>query len=203
MPALALIAATALSAAQWPAPLVTDHDYPGGALLKEKSAATMLDLVIDPRGNVVKCTTSGVLGDAQLASSMCDIAKRKKALPARDAAGKPAFGFRRDFATLTLPGTHQADEIDSFGPAPDVDIEVASVPAGTHSPVLVNLTIGVDKTGKTTSCEYGTGASSAFAAVACKQVAQMAFDKLTDGSGAPVSYIRPVSVRFSLAKPGG
>ena len=204
MPILAAIAATALSAARWQGPVVSDDDYPGGALLKQTSAATMLDMLIDPQGKVVKCTVSGVVGDAQLASDMCDIARRKKAIPARDAAGKPAFGFRRDFAVLTLPGTQQADEIGNFGPTPDVDIEVASIPAGTVSPVLVNLTIGVDPAGKTTNCEYGAaaGTARAFAAVACKQVVQMAFDRLTDPGGAPISYVRPLTVRFSLAKAG-
>jgi hypothetical protein len=200
MPVLGLIVATALVAAEWPTPVVADADYPRTALLKQKSAATLLEIVTDPEGKVVKCTASASVGDDQLASEMCGIAKRKKANPARDASGRAAFGFRREFASLSLPGTYQADQIGNFGPAPDVDIQVASVPAGSPTPVLVDLTIAVDKTGKTTGCEYSKGNSAAaFAAVACKQVKTMEFDKLTDANGAPISYVRPVSVRFSLA----
>jgi hypothetical protein len=201
MPALALIAAASLAAAQWTSPVVADEDYPATALLKYQSAATMLDVVIDPQGKVVKCTQSGAVGDEQLASQMCAIAKRKTATPARDARGKPAFGFRRDFASLSLPGSYQADKIANIGPAPDIDIEVASFPKGSQSPVLVNLTVAVDQTGKTSGCEYRqAGTVAAFAKVACEQVRQMEFDKLTDGGGAPIAYVRPVSVRFSLAK---
>lgn len=204
MPVLALIGATALAAAQWNSPVVGDDDYPGGALLQNKSAATILDLVIDPSGKVLKCTQSGSVGDKDLASKMCDIARRKRATPARDAVGKPAFGFRRDYASLTLPGTEQADEIDKLEPAPDVDIEVASIPAGSPSPVLVSVIIGVDQAGRTTGCEHGKGGlAEAYGKVACQQVTQMSFDKLTDAGGAAVSYVRPVSVRFSLASKKG
>jgi hypothetical protein len=204
MPVVALIAASALAAAQWASPVVADDDYPGTALLKSKSAAAMIELLVDPAGKVVKCTQSAAVGDEQLASQMCNIAKRKKATPARDAAGKPAFGFRRVYASLTLPGTQQADEIDKLGPAPDVDIEVASIPAGSPSPVLVNVIIGVDQAGKTTGCEYTRGGlAAAFGKVACEQVKAMPFDKLTDADGSAVSYVRPVSVRFSLATKKG
>jgi hypothetical protein len=200
MPVLALIAASSMVAAQWPSPVVGQDDYPTTALLRDKSAATMLEILIDPEGKVVKCTESGVVGDKQLASEMCKIAKHKKATPARDMSGKPAFGFRRDFASLSLPGTYQGDQIGNVGPAPDVDIQVASVPAGSQVPVIVNLTIAVDKAGKTAGCEYSKGgANAAFAKVACNQVRQMDFDKLTDGSGAAIGYVRPVTVRFSLA----
>jgi len=205
MPVLALIGATALAAAQWTSPVVSDDDYPDTALLKSKSAATMLELLVDPSGKVVKCSQSTPIGDPQLAGEMCKIASRKRATPARDAAGKPTFGFRREYASLTLPGTHQADQVAKLGPAPDIDIEVASVPAGSPSPVLVTVIIGVDQAGKTTGCEYGNqgGLASAFGKVACQQVKGMGFDKLTDAGGAAISYVRPVSVRFSLATKKG
>lgn len=199
MPVLALIAASALAAAKWSTPVVAADDYPQTALLKQKSAVTMLELVIDPGGKVLKCTPSGTLGDAQLASDMCDIAKRKKAVPARDAAGTPVFGYRRDFGVLVLPGTAQADQIGDVRATPDIDIEVASVPAGTTTPVFVELTVAVDKAGKTAGCEFSSASPSAFAKVACQQVSGMAFDKLTDASGAPVGYVRSMVVRFSLA----
>lgn len=204
MPVLGLIAASALAAAEWRSPPVSDGDYPTTALIKQKSAASMLEVLIGPDGKVVKCTQTAVLGDEQLAAEMCAIAKRKKANPARDAAGKPAFGFRREFASLMLPGTYQADQIGEIGPTPDVEIEVASIPAGSPNPVLVNLTIGVDKSGKTTACKYAQGNwAAAFGKVACDQVKAMEFDKVTDAGGAAVSYVRPISVRFSLASKTG
>jgi len=203
MPVLGLIAATALAAAQWPTPVVADSDYPQGALLKEKSAVTTLDILVGPDGRVVKCATSGIRGDEQLAADMCDIAKRKKAVPARDGSGKPAFGYRHEFAALILPGTAQADQIGDIRAAPDLDIEVASVPAGTRTPLLVGLTVAVDKGGTATDCEYDGTALAAFGKVACQQVNGMAFDKLTDAGGSPVGYVRPLIVRFSLPTAGG
>ena len=200
MPVLSMIVASALTAAQWTTPVVTLDDYPKSALLREKSAAVMLDLLIDPEGNVVRCSQSSAVGDKNLADKMCGIAEKKKAEPARDAKGRRSFGFRRDFASLSLPGTSQAEAIGDVGPSPDIDFEVASVPAGTTSPVLVSVTIAVDKAGKTTGCEFSKDSkNSAFGAVACQQIGGMDFPKLTDSGGRAVSYIRPMTVRFSLA----
>lgn len=200
MPVFTMIAASALAAAQWPAPVVDQDDYPMTAMLQQKSAASILEILIDPQGNVVKCTKAGSVGDEQLASQMCKIAQRKTATPARDAKGKSTFGFSRELAILALPGTSQADQIGNLGPSPDLDVEVASIPAGSKTPVLVDVTIAVDQAGKTTGCDYRRGGSNAaFAAVACNQATQMAFDKLTDSSGSPISYVRPLSVRFTLA----
>ena len=198
MPVLSMIVASAMAAAQLPQPVVADSEYPQTALLKEKSAAAMLNLLIDPQGNVVSCTQTAAVGDEDLAKEMCEIVENKKAIPARDAAGKASFGFRRDFASLSLPGTSQGDEIGDIGPSPDIDFEVASIPAGVTSPVLVNVTISVDKSGKTTGCETANGSSNAaFAAAACQQIGGMDFPKLKDSSGRAVSYIRPMIVRFS------
>ena len=198
MPVFTMIAASALAAAQWPVPVVEQDDYPTSALLRQKSAASILDLLIDPEGNVVKCTESGSVGDEQLASQMCAIAKRKTATPARDAKGRSTFGFSRELAILTLPGTSQADQIGHMGPTPDLDLTIARFPAGSSAPVLVDLTIAIDQDGKATACDHRQGSAS-FGAAACKQIGTIAFDKQTDANGKPISYVRPLSVRFSQA----
>ena len=198
MPVLALIAASALVAAHWDKPVVGQDDYPQTALLKEKSAATVLEILTDPEGKVVKCTHSGAVGDKDLATEMCEIAKRKTATPARDADGRSAYGYSRTFASLSLPGTSQGDEIGGVGPTPDIDFSVASIPAGVSTPVLVSLTIAVDKGGKATKCEVSSNSNAAFGAAACQQIEAIGFDKLTDASGNAISYVRPMTVRFSL-----
>jgi hypothetical protein len=198
LPVLALIAASALVAAHWDKPVVDQDDYPQTALLKEKSAAAILEILTDPEGKVIRCEAAGAAGDKQLAQEMCDIAKRKAATPARDADGKPAYGYSRTFASLSLPGTSQDDEIGNLGPNPDIDFSVASIPAGISSPVLVSLTIAVDKGGKATECEVASTSSAAFGAAGCQQIKGMSFDKLTDANGNSISYVRPMTVRFSL-----
>lgn len=197
MPAIALIAASALAAAQFQPAAVTQDDYPQTALLREKSAAAILNILVGPDGKVVSCTQAGTVGDKGLASQLCGIVKRKQATPGRDAEGNPAFSYRQDFARLFLPGTQQGDKIASMGQSADVELTVQSIPAGASAPIDVNLTLAVDTKGKVSACDYGDS-NAAFGKVACQQVEAVGWDKLADANGKAVSYVRPMTVRFSL-----
>ena len=126
---------------------------------------------------------------------------RKRAKPAKDLEGKATFGFRREFDKFYLPHTREGDEIAKMVQRPDLDLEVQALPDSTESPLIVDLTVEVDASGKATACEYSDSEEQIdFASAACFQAKQLEFDKLVDPDGSPISYVRSLKVGFSLAR---
>jgi hypothetical protein len=204
MPAISLIAASALAAAQWNGPPVDHDEYPAAALRDRKSAAVLVDVEFAPDGKVLHCEPIASQGDAELAGQLCPIMQAKQVKPATDASGAPAFGFRRDLVSLYMPGTKQGDEIAKMAPRPEVQLQVASL-AGIDAPAIAfSLTIAVDQAGKVTACEHReTPPNAKYADAACGAVKGMEFDKLADAGGKPVAYVRPVLVQMTATGKAG
>lgn len=160
----------------------------------------MLDVLVDPEGKVVDCKLVASTGDAQLASQVCALLKFKRANAAIDGEGHFAYGLKREFIKLYLPGTYQGDQIEGMAPAPDVELVVASLQGVDTDAVLVEVDLSVDKSGKAVECDYSEDSRlPAYAKVACDQAKGMEFDRLSAPDGTPIDYVRSLTLGFKVS----
>ncbi|GGC26281.1 hypothetical protein GCM10011371_12310 [Novosphingobium marinum] len=66
-------------------------DYPDWAIRKEKSAAALVDVVVDPAGRVISCKPQQTFGDERLAGQICSKLSARDMKSARDATGTTRF----------------------------------------------------------------------------------------------------------------
>jgi len=195
-----LIAATILAAPEWRnPPVLSPSDYPTFAVRDKRSVAVTLDILTNPKGKVIKCVPITIAGDKLLAKSLCDTVKIKRVKPAIGANGEAAYGLRREFIKLWLPGTGQADAVERVTQKPDAEFDAAASSGVERDAIDVKLVVEVDQTGKVAGCEFDPAADMAkYAAAACEQLKQADLGTRTDGK-TPISYVREVRVRFNRA----
>lgn len=195
MPYSVLLAAAALSA---PAFSVDLDDYPDKAMRMNKSAAVLADVVVNPKGEMIRCDTVGTTGDADLAERICGIYDSKRHRPARFADGSPAWFVERDVYKMYLPGTSPAAAITALR-KPDLILEVEALPAAMKS-LDAMVVVAVDANGQVTDCAPDAGDDlSAVTEVVCANAGKARHEIFRDGTGTAVPYV--TRMRFRLQTP--
>ncbi|MCB2080358.1 MAG: energy transducer TonB [Novosphingobium sp.] len=101
-------------------------EYPESALRGGKSAASLIDVVVDPNGKAVRCDILRTFGDDNLAAEVCSIQKSWKYKPAISQTGEPTFGIFRTLVKFALLGTPDGDYVDKLVTVPDISLAVTA-----------------------------------------------------------------------------
>ena len=165
------------------------------------SAAALVDLKVEPSGYVYDCVLVSELGDERILASLCPTLRKQKMTGATDIDGRPSYGVFRKLYSLETP-----DDPDAPPPmrqAPDYELTVNRLPASaTADSLAIDLLCEVGADGVIGRCEADPqAASSSYVEVAKQQVSGAALPILTNRDGAPVPYVRKVSVAFTLEQP--
>lgn len=141
---LALISGTVVAATPvTPQPWFEFHDYPMKAFERNSEGVTGFQLLISPDGRVADCSVTSSSGDADLDKASCFLAtKRAKFRPARNSDGQAVWGTYRTEALWAIPEHHVVSTA-----APDLEVSLNALPAGTKQPAAVKLAYAVDEQG--------------------------------------------------------
>ena len=194
------LGASLLAAPELDARKIQDQ-YPILALQKRWSAAVYLELLIGPDGRVADCTPLEAFGNEDFASMFCEIVAKVKAVPTKDAEGKPSFGVVRTTVRMMVPGSSQGDLIEKLpARAPDIEFETRSLPGISESSVRTSITVAVDEAGGVGGCQTTEEEHRRYGEAACQQVSAMTMPPMVDATGKQISYVRSLGVQFSLAE---
>ena len=171
------------------------ENYPRKAVHKGKSAAALVDLWSDARGQIYKCDLVGSAGDERLAGSVCELMKRVRLSPAEDDTGQPVTGRLRTLIKLSVPGTEEAKMVEEMVERPDLELTVNKLP-GDAKTLEFDLAIAVEPMGQVRACEAASDAPSAYADVACDRVRAIEMPVGTGPDGTPQAYVTDAKARF-------
>jgi TonB family protein len=190
----AVVAATPLT----PQPWFEFKDYPMDAFEKSWEGLTRFQLLIAPDGKIASCSIVGSSGHPSLDEKTCYLAtKRAKFSPARGPGGAGAWGIYRSQAAWVLP----EHTMQGANPGPDLEVNVAKLPAGTGDPPVVKLAYAVDTQGNASSCSLMRNAPAqpqALVDVGCQQLLQeIGKQPVVGPSGQPVPAVKTAAVKFT------
>jgi TonB family protein len=200
---LSLISGTVVAATPvTPQPWFEFHDYPMKAFERNSEGITGFELLISPDGAVASCSVTSSSGDADLDKTSCFLAtKRAKFRPARNSDGQAVWGTYRTEALWAIPEHRLVASA-----APDVEVSVNALPAGTMQPPAVKLAYAVDTQGNPdlASCTVlpsSLNQPEVLAEIGCKELLkQTPHAPVIAPSGQPVPAIKTGAVLF---KTGG
>ncbi len=109
--------------------------FPSDELRQKISSAALLEIVVDPEGKRVSCSTLAVFGHERMANDICKYQYRATFRPARSASGEASYGVVRALIKYVVAGTSEGDEINRLD-APRITHEIigARVKAGRRFP---------------------------------------------------------------------
>jgi hypothetical protein len=158
-------------------------------------------VTVGPDGAVQDCHVESTSGTERLDEFTCKrIEQRAGFQPGRSSDGAAVLGVYR----AAIPWAVVDSPFDStLVSIPDVDVSVASLPAGLKSPALVRVMFAVDPDGRMHGCtaEPGEHVSNHpdLVPVACDQLTQIYKPvPATDASGKAVPSVQNATVRFSV-----
>lgn len=195
MMASLLLASVVAAAPSTPLPWYTFDDYPMKAFTQRWKGASAFELLVGLDGRPTACTVTRSSGYETLDRQTCWIAMhRARFTPARGPDGTQAFGTYRSMVMWRRPD----EDSLQVEPGPDLEIGVASLPAGTAVPPAVKVAYYVDAAGQPSECTAFPESKrqpSALIDAACREV----FAKLAgspNASGARTPTVRTAAVLF-------
>jgi hypothetical protein len=137
--------------------------------LEDNTVAAYVEILVDPQGNMTKCSVYKVWGRKDAAAKLCAMEGAPGWKPAIGVDGKPAWGVVREVLQFTAERPVH-DEARRMAQTPEIEIMVNALPAARKQLDLkVNLQVAAD--GRPEACEAQQPAADlrAFAALACKE----------------------------------
>ena len=186
-----LAAPTPLKPDSW----FTELDIPTGALELKGSIVVDYGIMVAPDGTAQNCFVERGTGNLEMDRRVCGrVLSHARFLPARSAAGQPAYGVYRGRAQW-FNGDGEEPRATPQGP---FDLTVESLPAKVSAPAEVRVTMAVDAKGIPTSCKpHDEKSNDALATAACGQMLRTyTAVPARDTAGAPVASVQSAVVRF-------
>lgn len=198
--ALLLAGSVVAAAPETPLPWFEFRDYPMKAFEKNLEGITRFELMVSPQGNIASCKITSSSGHEELDTTTCFLAqKRVKFRPARNGDGEAVWGLYRSQAIWAIPD-HRLTAI----PAPDLEVTLNQLPAGTVKPAAVKLAYAVDASGNRSSCTMMPDSlkqPQVLVDVGCKQLLESADHKPVLGpNGQPVPAVVTGAVLFKTSE---
>lgn len=153
-----------------------------------------VELVVDPSGKVRSCRALVTVGGDDVADALCRRLDHARLQPARGAAGDKAYGLVRVFAQRVPSGSGHERWLN--GLRPEIEITLASRPAGLPDDGVVTANVAVSADGGITACSVADARFAAFEEAACGGLRTLTFDPVTGVEGAPVPFVSATAVRF-------
>jgi hypothetical protein len=176
------------------------RNYPTWAVRGGKSAAALVELIVESDGKVRGCSVISFVGDERLAREQCVAVMRLRLVPARAADGTPILSRYRTFLTKWIPGSgSQANEVKTASPPPDLTLKVATSTIPITEPTSLGLVLEINPAGVVTHCEGMQNSKPIGRSTvewACAQALNFTGPVLADSAGAPAAYVMTLSVRL-------
>lgn len=197
--ALLLMAAQpGLADAADPEQLLESDDYPQFALVRDLSAASLVDLYVSPQGRVMECNDGQAWGDGELAQAMCDILRHKHLPPAHLADGTPAWGVVRGMARLFIPGTRGGDDILRLTPPTEIELVAPRLLGGLERTEL-QLVLSMTPAGAVADCGPAAGERQGdLARAICPALRGLKPGQRVGQDGAAVPYVMTLRAGVSV-----
>jgi TonB family protein len=144
-----VVSAVVAAAPATPLPWYGTADYPDKAFAREWEGAASFEVIVAPNGRPAECRITQSSGHDVLDKQTCYIAmNRARFSPARGPDGTPVYGAYRSMVKWHRP---DRDKLQAE-PGPDLELTVASMPAGTAMPAAVKIAYFVDAQGQPSAC---------------------------------------------------
>lgn len=196
-PALMLVAAMAPVTVTSQVSRRIIQDYPTWAVRDGKSAAAVVELVVEVDGSVRECKVASFVGDERLANDQCDIMKRHKLRAALGPDGNPILGKYRTMLQHWVQGSRQREAVERAVLEPDMTVTFAG---DGQMPFKVDLVLLVKADGSVATCEGTPGKNDGvplpWIEVACGEAGKLAGDLVAGPSGQPADYVTNMTVQF-------
>ena len=146
-------------AAQLSAPMPTNlpkwfvfDDFPAYLIDRQPGVwAVGIRVTVGPDGSIQGCQVDSSSGDARLHQlSCCKVTETANFRPAMSPGGAPVPGIYRTYVAWDVTKVPAATSRVSNA---DLNLSVASLPAGIRSPAAVRVMFAVDSQGRMSSCE--------------------------------------------------
>ncbi|HPU16097.1 MAG TPA: TonB family protein [Polymorphobacter sp.] len=212
--AVAAVVATPVAAAMTPAKLAaspyTAGDYPQSASRNSEMGYARIRVIVSPQGKPIDCAVVDSSGTASLDAASCAVMLKRGAFtPARDDNGQPAFAVHEQTVPWFIAfNARDMRAREAQVPRPsdiDVEVNVASLPAGLVAPLAVIADVMVNNEGRVVQCAADAGASvppPALARAACTQVGTLVkFEPARDAGGTRVASVQQAKVVFLVEAP--
>ncbi|WFL78301.1 TonB family protein [Altererythrobacter arenosus] len=86
--------------------------YPRDAMLNGQSAAALVEIAVDPKGQRLSCVVLTVVGANELGQDICNLQRNARFTPAQSEVGENTYGVVRAFIKYVLAGSEQGMQID-------------------------------------------------------------------------------------------
>ena len=171
----------ALSAPKWGAAEATDllRKYPTDALSRDASAGAAVEMIVDPKGRVVRCKLRDFVGDKGLAQSVCGQVRKMKVTPA-SVDGRATYGRVSTLVTYAIDFTPQAELVRKYKQGPDLTIYVSSLPRKMANNSTVEITALIDSHHTVTRCEGDSATLPTISEAACRELSGRVPELLRD-----------------------
>lgn len=179
----------------WREPWIDPEDYPLAAISRGQEGATVIQLVISPRGKPERCEVVTSTGNAELDKASCWAAMYRAHFKPAASGGVPAFGVYRAIINFWMPDGSTKYLLSL---APDFQLTVKRLPENNSTPVIASVNILVDERGALKECRAATGEKQLrFADVGCGVIrSAWTSTPITVANGNAVSYVRALRVSF-------
>lgn len=179
--------------------IITYTDYPGWALRQNKSAAALIDIIVNPNGKPLKCDVVSSSGDQELAQDICKVFLRKKYRPARLRTGEAAFAFDTTLLRFFVPGNPIGDQIANSTQSPSLTLHANRLPDGAEF-ADVTIVLAADEAGHVTDCVGSPNEKKqSLVAAVCRNPDALRREARSGPDGRPIKYVTTVKVRLTTA----
>jgi len=174
-------------------PLPPAKGVPPSALSRGSGVSASVRLTISPQGDVDRCVLLERSVYPALDSQICASMNAVKFSPAKDADGSPIYGV------VTSQIHWMGREAREEPAAPDVDLNLAHMPAGASSRPTSQVAVIVNQQGVVEGCSIvGSSGVAALDAVACKQgISAASLKAARTKADAAVRSVQSLNVGFS------
>jgi len=172
--------------------------YPNWAVQQGHSAATAIEAVVEPDGEIRECRVVAFFGSERLANEECSRLLRHKLRPAVDVNGQPILGLHRNLLKRWLSGA-EAEAVESWMPEPDLTAELSDL-AIQDGGVDVAVVVLVNANGSVAVCDADPDRNKNIAKsitdAACAEAAERVMPVLQDKNGQASDYVANMTVRL-------
>ena len=162
-----------------------------------RAVAVMIDLWVDPKGKIFKCSASHVAGDPKRIDQICPSYEQIPLSPATDVDGKPVFGRLITMFKILGDGYSRAQEVRNAQLIPDVEIILNKLPEGADRSYNLSLVIAVDELGNVASCNGSAEIAEILKKIVCSRIKDGNFGIVRSEDGSAVPYVTNLSAKFS------
>ena len=171
-------------------------DYPREDERELRSAAAIIEFLIGPDGQPLKCVAPTTYGDPELAAKICPIVLGKHFKPATFLDGAPAYGFVRTLLRFFDPRTEAGVKIGEMQLPVDFELTDDKLPSNGRA-FSIWVAFAVNEAGVATDCGAPPKETHKAAAdLVCRARNGTDLGQRTDVAGRPIAYVTYKLVRL-------